>query len=351
MRIAFVTTEEPLPAHHGGRRRTLSQLALISAMPEVKRVELFAVSASHPVRVWRSPAHIPRLLRLRLFDGVPYVVAKWDSQQMHRRLEQATCDLAYLDHLGAAAYLRHFDGKRLVLDAHNIESDLIARFGERRRGVLNALSAREAALTRRYEEDVFRRVDAVVTISPKDAGGPKAVFVPMHVERRTRAAPNGAGIAFVGTASWHPNAAGLRWFRAEVWPIVKVTVPAATFEMNRPGSSDADIGALYDRSIVLVAPMFGGSGMSVKVLDGLAAGMPVVTTTDGARGFVSSEAMRVADDPRAFAEHVIRLLRDRACLPPLVRRRTRVRRRVPFARARSQGPTPCAVRCPPEYTA
>ena len=75
-----------------------------------------------------------------------------------------------------------------------------------------------------------------------------------------------------------------------------------------------DLEPLYRRSLAMLAPVFGGSGVRVKMLEGFRAGMPVVTTPDGAFGLPladGNEAL-VAADPDGFAERVERLVKDEA---------------------------------------
>jgi len=71
-----------------------------------------------------------------------------------------------------------------------------------------------------------------------------------------------------------------------------------------------DLEPLYVRSLAMLAPVFGGSGVRVKMLEGFRAGMPVVTTPDGAFGLPLEDGQEalVAGDPESFAECVERLL-------------------------------------------
>ena len=145
-------------------------------------------------------------------------------------------------------------------------------------------------------------------------------------------APN---LCYVGNLRWHPNVAGLDWFCRDVWPKIRARVPDATFEIAGVGlKADAsgklpvpeawqvpgvttvgfleDLEPLYARSLAMLAPVFGGSGVRVKMLEGFRAGMPVVTTPDGALGLPLQDGREalVAGEPDAFAERVERLVKD-----------------------------------------
>jgi len=75
-----------------------------------------------------------------------------------------------------------------------------------------------------------------------------------------------------------------------------------------------DLETLYSRVIAMIAPVVGGSGVRMKLLESMSAGMPTVTTTDGAAGLgvVDGREMLVADGEADFADGVVRLLQDRS---------------------------------------
>ncbi len=116
--------------------------------------------------------------------------------------------------------------------------------------------------------------------------GIRAEVVPMVMafERKARPAPSKPNLCYVGNLRWHPNVAGLDWFCRKVWPLVRARVPDATFEIAgvglKPDASGAlpvpeawkvpgvqtigfmeDLEPLYQRSLGMLAPVFGGSGV------------------------------------------------------------------------------------------
>jgi glycosyltransferase involved in cell wall biosynthesis len=142
-------------------------------------------------------------------------------------------------------------------------------------------------------------------------------------------------LAYTGLLSWQPNAQGLDWFCKEVWPLVRGRVPDATLTIAGPGlrrSADGsltvphnwslpgittvgyveDLEDVYRSSIGVIAPIVGGSGVRMKLLESMRAGMPTVTTSDGAAGLAAEDGreMFIADQPARFAECVVRVLTD-----------------------------------------
>lgn len=374
MRIVHLTTEFPWPATSGGRVRTLAQLRLLASLPEIDRITVVSVSEHtvtpaecdaladaiprltvlppvlHPVHLWRSPSHIPRVLALRLCH-VPYLAAKWDSAALRRTLCEAlrasSADIVYVDHLGMARYLPDIRAvrprSRVVLEQHNVESEFFRQFAESRFGLRKQVARAEWRAAARFEEEALTSVDAVIAISRADADYfDRVARVPAHVvpvvadvERRIRPHPGRPHFCYVGSLRWRPNVAGLDWLCQSAWPHIRARISDATLEIagvglardargrlqipgawNVPGVETvgfaANLEPMYDRSLGMLAPVFGGSGVRIKILAGLGAGLPIVTTPDGAAGLSLSDGKEVliASDPKDFAERVERLVHD-----------------------------------------
>lgn len=375
MRVIHLTTEFPWPATSGGSVRTVSQLRILASLPEVESVTLLSVAEHpvssadqrgladaipklrvlepifHPVHLFDFKRYVPRVVFLRALRGVPYLAGKWDSsairKALRRELSDSAVDVVYLDHLGMARYLPEVKlerpSARTVLDQHNVESDFFKQFAERKTGPKKIVAKAEHRAAAKFEKESLRAVDAVVAISGEDAkhfdelASVRAHVVPMVLpfDRKPRPRPSTNNLCYVGNLRWHPNVAGLDWFCRDVWPEIRKRVPDATFEIAgvglKPDASGKlpvpeawkvpgvttvgfldDLEPLYQRSLAMLAPVFGGSGVRVKMLEGFRAGMPVVTTPDGAFGLPlrdGHEAM-IAGDPRGFADRVEQLAKD-----------------------------------------
>ena len=376
MRVVHLTTEFPWPATSGGPVRTLSQLRIIASLPEVESVTLLSVAEHdvpasdiralegaveklrvvppvfHPIHLFDFKRYVPRVVALRAL-GVPYLVGKWDSkklrQTLRRELVASPVEVVYIDHLGMARYLPDIKAERpfcrTVLDQHNVESDFFKQFAEEKTGPKKIVAKAEYALARKFEERTLREVDGVVAISGEDAkhfkalAGVDAHVVPvvMTFERKARPHPGRPHFCYVGSLRWKPNVLGLDWFCQKVWPLVRKRVPDATFEIAgvglKPDASGTlpvpetwkgpgietvgfleDLEPLYARSLGMLAPITGGSGVRLKLLEGFRAGMPVVTTPDGAFGLPLEDGREalISSDPEGFAERVERLVKDDA---------------------------------------
>lgn len=138
------------------------------------------------------------------------------------------------------------------------------------------------------------------------------------------------GIVFVGGFLHLPNVDGIRWFVKEVWPIFHNEMPNIPFYII--GSNATDEIKIYDnqngikvlgfvpqikpwllKSRISVAPLRYGAGMKGKVVEAMAHGLPVVTTSIGAEGMRlnNMENVIISDNPKEFAAELINLYTDK----------------------------------------
>jgi glycosyltransferase involved in cell wall biosynthesis len=158
-----------------------------------------------------------------------------------------------------------------------------------------------------------------------------AYFRPAGVE------PEPDTLVFTGVMKYLPNSDGIRWFLAEVLPLVRESVPGVRLlvvgadpppDLRRMASGGVtltgrvgDVRPYVDRAAVSIVPLRMGGGTRLKIVEAFAMKKPVVSTTVGAEGIdvADGESILLADEPRAFADAVVRLLRDGRLREKLVR--------------------------------
>jgi glycosyltransferase involved in cell wall biosynthesis len=138
-------------------------------------------------------------------------------------------------------------------------------------------------------------------------------------------------VGLIGSMQWPPSRAAAERLITRIWPLVRAAVPQARLLVagwnahrylaafaGTPGlelqSDLAHPRDFFARTAVLAYALGRGSGMKIKVMEAMAFGVPVVTTTEGIEGLDAEPGIhvRVADDDDEFAAHVVDLLRDRA---------------------------------------
>ena len=154
---------------------------------------------------------------------------------------------------------------------------------------------------------------------------------PPHLRSHPPRPPSGLTIVFVGTMDYKPNVDAVTWFVNEIFPSIVHRVPEARVLLVGHDGRDrlrrladghrivatgsvADVAPLVTAAAVSVAPIRVGSGTRIKILEALALGVPVVSTTLGAEGLdlVPGREILLADTPPDFAAAVVQLLTDRA---------------------------------------
>ena len=136
---------------------------------------------------------------------------------------------------------------------------------------------------------------------------------------------------FIGALDWLPNQEGLLWFVRNLWQDIHVRFPELYLEIagrNAPhwlirkleeypnikfyGEIDDAYQFISKRAVMLV-PLFSGSGMRIKIIEGMALGKSIVTTTIGTEGIPTqhNKNILVADSAEKFKNEVIRLLTNK----------------------------------------
>ena len=121
------------------------------------------------------------------------------------------------------------------------------------------------------------------------------------------------------------NREGIHWFLEKAWPIVRASNPDAhlhicgtickTLSTEHPGVVRLgfvdSLDAVYEEASVVIVPLLRGSGVKIKLMEGVARGKACVSTPIGAEGVPALEScVAIAGTPEAFAAHVLHLLAD-----------------------------------------
>jgi glycosyltransferase involved in cell wall biosynthesis len=200
----------------------------------------------------------------------------------------------------------------------------------------------EARRWLRHDRRHLRRFDLLIAMSDADAAvaratiGVPAVAVPNGVDTaalRPAAAPAPDApplLLYTGTMSYPPNAEGLHWLLDAIWPRIRAALPAAQLVVVgrdspvEPAAVASDgvtiagwvpeMAPYFAAATAVLVPIRSGGGTRLKVLDGLASGRPVISTTAGAEGIAigAGEHALLADDAAGFAAAAVRVLSDRA---------------------------------------
>ncbi len=296
---------------------------------------------------WRGPAWWLRF-GMNLPGRYPFGCrARWSPQLAARWqnvLEKNPGALIHFDSIDLAPYFPPATAFRKVLNHHNCESAMARRRAQLEPSFLKRkLLEIEASKIEGLEKQLCAQFDVNLTVSQLDAqalgahdpgaryrvvenGTDTTFFVPSPDP------PEPESIIFSGSLGWYPNQSAIRFFDQAIWPIIKQRRPKARFYVagqTPPPSLVAwaqrdpnitlvanpeDMRPWAARAAVFVCPILDGGGTKLKILDALAMGKAVVSTTVGIEGLnlKDGDHLLVADSPSDFANHVLRLIDDPA---------------------------------------
>lgn len=231
---------------------------------------------------------------------------------------------------------------RLVLDEHNIEYELLRRMSEGERSVARrAFNRLEYARFRRFERSWWPRVDCCVVTSEREAPVVQAcaprtlvAVVPNGVDvDYFRPLPNDVEprtLVFNGFLTYRPNLDAAQYLLDEIWPLVLRRCPDARLtivgggpdqdlrRLRRPSVEVTghvpDIRPYLGRAAVVGVPVRIGGGTRLKVVEGLALGKAMVSTSLGCEGLAvrDGQHLLLGDDAGSFAARVLELFANPA---------------------------------------
>ena len=281
-----------------------------------------------------------------LFSSASYQSQYLYSEAMQQRLD-AICAAAPFDVIqvesSQLAAVFSFDPRaRVVLDEHDIVYELLRRMYQTERSPFRRMyNWFEYRKFKREEVAIWRRLSAVVTTSPREvpiisAAAPHTpvLSAPNGVDvdyfHPSSAEPDRDALVMTGLMKTRPNIDAAVYFVREILPHILSVRPQTVFyvvggdppeEVQKLAGPHVvvtggvpDVRPFVHRAAIFVVPMRMGGGTRLKVLEGLAMKKPMVSTSLGCEGIdvANGEHLIVADDPRTFADGVLRLLDDRA---------------------------------------
>ncbi|MCL6449578.1 MAG: glycosyltransferase family 4 protein [Armatimonadetes bacterium] len=354
MKILFLTAEPPWPLDQGDKLRNYN---LLRCLAKRHQVSLATFVDGRDVGEWRRPLeefcgdiHAVTLSRKMMIGNalrlphLPVTAAARASRRMAFFLRNLTrqekYDLVIACQLKMAGFLSCCFVPGKVFEMTDVLSIYRARLGRVARGPgTRIFSIFEQYKLAFWEPRYARLADLVLLASPFDAE-----FLRAKIKTPVQVLPNGVDteyfrplpdadepvLIFYGHLRYPPNADGIVYFCRAIFPEVKRVVPEAKLliagkepppevrALSRDRSIELpgyvpDLRAFLARSAVVICPVRAGAGTRLKILEALACGKPVVSTSIGCAGLAvePGKHLEVADEPADFASKVVELLNSR----------------------------------------
>jgi glycosyltransferase involved in cell wall biosynthesis len=360
MNVLMLSQVLPYPPDSGPKIKTYNMIKYLAQRHRVTLVSFIRGDQSeharhleqycesvHTVPIVRGAMRDAWYMVLSFVTGQPFMMLRDDRKAMRNLIDELSArhqfDIAHADQLNMGQYAERIPGAFKILDAHNALWLLYKRLWETMSsGLRKWLLGRDWRMLKTYEGRLVREFDAVLAVSHEDkialqeAAGETVdiAVIPIAVDTEEVAVverePSPRHILHIGTMYWPPNIDGVNWFIQEIYPSIRQQRPDVQFDVvgSRPPAellalNDADLGInvtgyvkdpipYQQRAAVMVVPLLAGGGMRVKILNALAEGIPIVSTTLGYEGIevTPGQDILVGDTPEAFAAEVLRVLND-----------------------------------------
>lgn len=335
------------------------------------------------LRFLRAP-RAQRYRRLDLLRGalgpVPFPVLNYTRPAMKQALERLLAenrfDIVLLEQVHMGGYvplLRRaaHPPAAVVCDWHNIESEALDRCANSESNPARRFYMRQAAAKlARFERRFVDQCDMHVTVSERDrrtlesyGGRPPAIVIENGVSLEDFSGGKGGPPApvstasarfrliFVGTMDYYANVDGVKWFAQGAWREIHRLIPQSVFTIvgRNPGAAIReltgipgievtgtvpDVRPYYSEAFAAVVPLRVGGGTRIKILESMAAGVPVVSTGQGAEGLAVTPGANciLAESFEDMRDAIVALSRDAGKAAGLARAgRDLVRQRYDWA--------------------
>lgn len=303
----------------------------------INNTQLEAVEVDNRLKVWDAFKN--------LFSHESYHISRFISKQYELKLidilKSNQYDVIQLEGLYVSPYIetiRKYSKAKIVYRAHNIEFEiwekLTAQASFIKKWYLKLLTKR----LKQFEINQLNKFDAILSITKVD----KESIIKLGFKGKIYNAPFGVTIAaynpsptqeihsifHIASMDWLPNVEGLEWFLENAWPSIYKKFPQLQLYLAgkyfpehlqniqlkgvKVVGEVADAKYFMNEKNMMIVPLLSGSGIRIKIIEGLALGKTIIATTIAAQGieYINGENILIADTAEAFEQQIEKCLKD-----------------------------------------
>jgi glycosyltransferase involved in cell wall biosynthesis len=364
MKILQITNKVPYPVKDGGAIACMNLTRGFSLLGH--QVTILAMNTvKHYITLGEIPESVKELAEFKLvnvparispftalfnlfFSQKPYnatrFISKTFTEELKKILRENEYDIIQLEGLYVCPYIqviRSNSKAKIIYRAHNIEHEIWSRTAIMAHGFEKWYLKNLSKRIKRFETQILNKYDLLVPITSRDGailnklGNTKPVHVSQTGIDSSVLVPNSKNLNHptlfhIGSLEWSPNQEGLIWFFENCWDAIREKYPDLQFFvagrnappwfqklLNLPNvvfkGEVADAYEFMNSKSIMVVPLFSGSGMRIKIIEGMALGKPIVTTPVGTEGIstTSGENIIVINDAEGFVQSISDLIENR----------------------------------------
>ena len=364
MRILIIANKVPYPPKDGGSIATLTLARHFSYLGH--QVTVLAMNTSKhyfpldqlPLKLsnhikfigvdTEAPISPIAALKNLFFSRKAYIAERFYTEKFRIKLEELLdendYDIIQLEGSYMGMYMpsiRSHSNAKVAMRAHNLEYEIWERTAKNAMLLKRFYFANLAQRIKNLEVSLLNSFHAMIPITQRDADSLKTLGckLPMHItptgidveeSKKLDTDIEFPSIFHIGALDWPPNQEGLLWFFEKVWPLVIEKHPQLKFYLAGRNAS-SKIKSLVATNLIFlgevesatdfmntkaigVVPLLSGSGMRIKIVEGMALGKSMITTRVGVEGIPATDGkdIMIADKPEDFANKLCRMVEDKA---------------------------------------
>lgn len=283
-----------------------------------------------------------------IFSNTPYTISKYLSNNIKKEirelLKKDKYDIVVLNQLHTAYYgifIKEEFNMPVVLREQNVETIIMRRFYKNNKNLFIKLYAYlQYKKLYKYESKICEIFDRCIMITKND----EKIIKEMNPNIKTNVIPAGVDTSYfspikvreeafsivsIASMDWLPNVEGIKWFCDKVYPLIRKIIPKIRLyivgknppkiikKLNNRNNIIVtgyvkDVKKYFTKGQIFIVPLKTGGGMRIKILQALAMGKAIVSTSIGCEGIdvIDGKNIYIADKPEDFAQKVIFLLNN-----------------------------------------
>lgn len=358
MKILVITTRVPYPLTDGGKIVTYNVIKYLALRGHNITLVCFNNENKkyHELEKYCKLIIINKNLKtnylglfFNIFSGIPYGISKYYStiakKKIYDLLKKNKYDIVHLDHLHTAYYgvfIENNFNLPVILQEHNVENIIMKRFYKNQKNIFIKFYAYfqykklykyeskiceifdRCFMITKIDEKTIKNMNSNIKTSVVPAGVDTSYFYPLKFKEEEYS------LVSVASMNWLPNIEAIEWFCKEILPLIKKKVQRIKLyivginpsnNIKSLASNDVivtgfvkDVRKYIAKGQVFIVPLKTGSGMRIKILNALAMGKAIVSTSIGCEGIdvTDRENIFIADSKEEFADKIIYLLNNKS---------------------------------------
>ncbi|HTB06603.1 MAG TPA: glycosyltransferase family 4 protein [Bacteroidia bacterium] len=284
-----------------------------------------------------------------LVQGKSYNISRFNSkayrQKLIELLTKEKFDIIQLEGLYLTPYIdtiRQLSDAPIILRASNVEWKIWNSLGEKESNFIKKIYIRKLAKQlHKFERSVLNQCDGVITFTKTDLTELKNMgceaslaHIPFGIDiskyNALLPAKDQKSLFYIGALDWLPNLQGVNWFIDNVWEKISAALPGINLHIagrNMPNEMKKRLvkGITFHGEVdevftyiqqynLMIVPLLAGSGIRVKIIEGMALGRPIITTLVGIEGIECNYGSDVLVENTAdeFAKAIRKCIEDSA---------------------------------------